>query len=76
MKIPITQYEKSVNRCYSVSTENVVGRPEYFTNEKEACEVCRQYKKDLPKYNHSVSLVVWNEENEWYNTVGDFILYL
>ena len=76
MKITINQYEKSVKRCYSVSTENVIDRPEYFTNKKEACKMCRKYKKASPDYNHSVSLVVWDEENEWYDAVGDFILYL
>ena len=76
MKTTINQYEKSINKCYSVSTENVIDKAEYFTNKKEACKACRKYKKDSPNHNHAVSLIVWDEENEWYEAVGDFILYL
>lgn len=76
MKTTINQYEKSISKCYSVATENVIDKAEYFTNKKEACKVCRQYKNDSPEYNYSVSLIVWDEENEWYNAVGDYVLYL
>ena len=76
MKTTINQYKKSINKCYSVSTENVIGKDEYFTNKKEACKACRKYKKDSPNHKHTVSLIVWDEENEWYGVVGDFILYL
>ena len=76
MKITINQYEKSVNKYYSVATENVLDEAEYFTNKKEACQVCRQYKRDYPNYNHAVSLVVLNQKDESYDTAGDYILYL
>ena len=76
MKITINQYEKSVKRCYLVSTENVVDEAEYFTNKKEACKACRKYKKDSPNHKHAVSLIVWDEENEWYDAINNYVLYL
>ena len=37
MKTIINQYEKSINKCYSVATENVIDKAEYFTNKKYPC---------------------------------------